>query len=623
MKKLRLALLCALAMTTTLSGAEDAWLDDWQVENGFSLSIDTDGYHLPTAIAFVPNPGPGPKDPLYFVTEVRGTIKVVTNDRSVHVFAKDFFDLTVAAELPEPEGEAGMAGICLEPENGYVFVTFTYQDGNGVLRSNVMRFTSTPGTFSLQPTDSVKFSEIFADQPAAVSHMIGPCVARGGALFVAVGDARNPAASQDLDKTVGKILRMTYDGDPLPDNPFYVDGDRTKARNYVWVSGVRNTFGLAFAGDQLFGADNGPNVDRFIRIERGRNYGYDGSNWSIGVYADLVFSPAVSPVQMTYVSTSDSVVPPEYRSSFFVTFSGFVGAKPGPGTKGDKSVVRIPYDPVSGRVTGPAQPFVQYRGKGRQLPVGLAQGPDGLYFVPLLPMSGGRSAVVRVSHEPTQGHRWLLGSDPIALMDEKGCLGCHSYDPYQKRPGPTFERENLVARLQTKLFSARYLDSLDEIDKLEAEPFVSYRQARQEVRDAKGMDRLHTWIKYQIIEPKFDNPSSAMANMGVTPSEAEMIARHLLAEESELTFSDQIRFQIMRVIPKPRLRHLGVFFVGGVVCGGLFMWGFGAWVRRRRRRPRGGGDRHASAPTRPEVPSRVPVGASTGDSETFPPEGDQ
>ncbi|MCI0481371.1 MAG: hypothetical protein L0213_07270, partial [Candidatus Dadabacteria bacterium] len=55
------------------------------------MAIDTEGYSFPTSIAFVPEPGSGPRDPLYFVTELRGRVKVVTNDRSVHTFAEDIF----------------------------------------------------------------------------------------------------------------------------------------------------------------------------------------------------------------------------------------------------------------------------------------------------------------------------------------------------------------------------------------------------------------------------------------------------------------------------------------------------------------------------------------------------
>src|SRR5215216_2606758 len=109
------------------------WRSDWAVGSGFALSIDTEGYQFPTAIAFVPHPGPGPKDPLYFVAELRGKVKVVTNDRSVYTFAENSFRLTPREELPSIEGETGQAGLCLDPRHGYIFVTFAYQDAAGVL----------------------------------------------------------------------------------------------------------------------------------------------------------------------------------------------------------------------------------------------------------------------------------------------------------------------------------------------------------------------------------------------------------------------------------------------------------------------------------------------------------
>jgi len=101
------------------------------VADNFALDLDTQGYHFPSAIAFVPTPGSGPKDPLYFITELRGTIKVVTNDRSVHIFADGFFHSQPRKELPDLEGETGMAGVCLEPSRGYVFVTYAYTDSAG------------------------------------------------------------------------------------------------------------------------------------------------------------------------------------------------------------------------------------------------------------------------------------------------------------------------------------------------------------------------------------------------------------------------------------------------------------------------------------------------------------
>lgn len=116
------------------------WRGDWGIEEDFELSKDTVGYHFPTAIAFVPNPGNGPRDPLYFVTEIRGSVKVITNDRSVYKFADGITNFKPLRELPEQTGESGLAGICLDAAHGYVFVTFTYEDANGVLRNNIARF---------------------------------------------------------------------------------------------------------------------------------------------------------------------------------------------------------------------------------------------------------------------------------------------------------------------------------------------------------------------------------------------------------------------------------------------------------------------------------------------------
>jgi len=63
---------------------------NWGLPEGFALEADTLGYTFPSSMAFVPNPGNKPDDPLYFVAELRGSIKAVTNNRSIYNFARDF-----------------------------------------------------------------------------------------------------------------------------------------------------------------------------------------------------------------------------------------------------------------------------------------------------------------------------------------------------------------------------------------------------------------------------------------------------------------------------------------------------------------------------------------------------
>jgi hypothetical protein len=142
----------AIVGPTALSAQTSApdWRSDWAVAEGFSLRKDTDGCQFPTAIAVVPDPGRDPGDPLYFVTELQGTIKVVTNDRTVHVFAR--VPAPVEDTLPEAEAEVGLAGICLEPRRGYVFATCAYGDADRVLRNAIVRFRTAARRFGILPS---------------------------------------------------------------------------------------------------------------------------------------------------------------------------------------------------------------------------------------------------------------------------------------------------------------------------------------------------------------------------------------------------------------------------------------------------------------------------------------
>src|SRR5688572_86858 len=101
---LGILLLALWFMASRATGQEATsadWRPEWAVDEGLALVRDTAGYRLPTAIAFVPQPGAGPKEPLYFVTELRGTVKVVTNDRTVYSFAEGLISSRPEQELPD------------------------------------------------------------------------------------------------------------------------------------------------------------------------------------------------------------------------------------------------------------------------------------------------------------------------------------------------------------------------------------------------------------------------------------------------------------------------------------------------------------------------------------------
>ncbi|MEN7538212.1 PQQ-dependent sugar dehydrogenase [Aurantiacibacter flavus] len=110
---------------------------------------------------------------------------------------------------------------------------------------------------------------VFTGIPAGNGHN-GGRIAFGpdGMLYVATGETRQPAFSQDPQSLAGKILRMTPEGGVPEDNPF--------AGSVVYSMGHRNPQGLAW-DDQghLWETEFGDKEwDELNRIEPGKNYGW-------------------------------------------------------------------------------------------------------------------------------------------------------------------------------------------------------------------------------------------------------------------------------------------------------------------------------------------------------------
>ncbi|MGB2692784.1 MAG: PQQ-dependent sugar dehydrogenase [Thermodesulfobacteriota bacterium] len=570
-----------LSASFSLADSNDKWKSDWALDYNFSISIDTSGYDLPTSIVFVPNPGKGPKDPLYFVIELGGKVKVVTNDRTVHVFAEDFFRLESEKKLPAVEGEVGLAGICLEPENGYVFVTFAYQDSKNVLRNNVVRFETQPIVFSLKPISMMDFSQVFVRNESRYSHQIGPCQVYDNLLYVNVGDGFRHLESQQLDSTLGKILRMTLDGKPVITNPYYLDDGRESPRDYVWAYGFRNPFSLDIVDGRVFVADNGLGSDRFLEVHKGQNSLWDGTDWSIGTNTNVVFSPSVAPVQVDYYPKGLEIFPLLYRGKFYMALAGRPNIK-GPSYKGSKSIVMLDFGFKENRMLSAPKHFLKYRGEELQLLTGLGIGPDGLYFVPLYPDAQGQSSVFKVQYDESDSHPYKIWHETgkRKVLSDKGCLGCHSFFGLPGgNVGPNLDTEPLVKRLNKRLNSKEYLESLIQIDKLDTEPYISYKDARQKVLQEEGQEKLRTWIKFHLMEPRFDNPSAQMPNLGISEEDAIILTDFLLDNTNTNETGNGF---ISSYIPQLQYKHLVYSLVMGGFLSFLVLLVFYMLYRRKR-----------------------------------------
>ena len=152
--------------------------------------------------------------------------------------------------------EGGLLGIAASPafaDDGLLYVFRSTAEDNEVLRF-------VPGEDPEVVLDGIPQSPIHNGGRID----FGP----DGMLYVATGDANQPASAQDPDSLGGKILRLTPDGEVPDDNPI--------AGSPVFALGLRDPQGLAWAPDgTLYVSEFGPDRDDEINvITPGGNYGW-------------------------------------------------------------------------------------------------------------------------------------------------------------------------------------------------------------------------------------------------------------------------------------------------------------------------------------------------------------
>jgi glucose/arabinose dehydrogenase len=367
------------------------------LEPGYVIDRIAGGLQLPLDLAFVPNPGSGPKDPLLYMTELYGRIKVIANDGSVGTYATGLLDYNPTGQFPG-SGTGGLAGVTVDPDTGDLFAGLLYdptQDDpfDETHYPKVVRLHSTDGghTAATRTTILDMYGE---NQPSShqVSNLsIGP----DGKLYVHMGDGFDPATATNLDSFRGKILRINLDGSPATDNPFYDAGNGINARDYVYAYGFRNPFGGAWrdSNDAHYEVENGPKVDRLARVDEGVNYTYDGTDTSMAFGALYNWSPAHAPVNIAFVEPGTfggSGFPDAQQDHAFVAESGPTWAK-GPEVLG-KRIVEFDPDPGTDEIGGHPHTLVEYTGTGRATAAGLGAGPGGLYFTELYRDQGALTA---------------------------------------------------------------------------------------------------------------------------------------------------------------------------------------------------------------------------------------
>ena len=226
-------------------------------------------FDSPWAMTFLP-------DGRMLVTEKKGRLLLVSID------GKQAESL---AGLPkvDSDGQGGLMDVVAAPDFQRTRkIYFSYSEsgpgGKGVV---LARSTITPDIMCIRAPCPTAHSLI----DVKVLHRAHPYVSGSGHysgriafspdgqyLFFTNGERQKFTPAQDPKASLGKVLRLTLDGEPAPGNPLAAKGFDPA----IWSYGHRNLLGIAFdAQGRLWEQEMGPRGgDELNIILPGRNYGY-------------------------------------------------------------------------------------------------------------------------------------------------------------------------------------------------------------------------------------------------------------------------------------------------------------------------------------------------------------
>lgn len=568
-----------LADANQVSAQAEALLE-LAVAPGYKVEVDSSGFDLPTAIAFIPQPGTAADAPLYFVAELQGTIKVVTNDRTVHDFAKvptwghQGHDLDGASQQ-------GLAGLCLEPERGYLFATYTEPDQGGVLRNRIVRFQSRPVVYGLTAEDATAIAPVLATVQSAPAHQIGGCTIHEGELYLGVGDGGNPRAVSDPSVPLGKIICMSLDGLPCRE-PAYDASSAADPAAYSFATGFRNPFGVRWVDGVLKVIENGIKLDRFLSVTQGRDHLWDGTDESIASLAEIIFPRPFAPVQLDYVPAAAPYMEPGWLGHYVA--AGF-GSKNVP-----SGVALLGGAPTADKANTPPRYLIEHIGpEGTQHFAGVALGPDGLYAVPMLPIAGTSGAVLRLSYDPQAAHpavvdkvSGLFRGNDLPHLTALGCTSCHNVAGQGGDIGPTLDRFGVEWRITEFLASQEYEELLTARLAAGGTDGTSNEALRKVLRSS-GIDRTWTWLGYMLQDPDFDGIDRQMPMLGLGAAEAES-ARAELFSVLGLSTTPNVLNRSLTAVRDQWKAVLAGAIAGVIVLTALLMLAELLWHRHRARR---------------------------------------
>jgi glucose/arabinose dehydrogenase len=227
-------------------------------------------FDQPWAMDFLP-------DGRLLVTEKKGSLFVVDADGAK----------TPVGGVPDVDygGQGGLGDVLVHPDfekNGYVYLSYA-EAGVADTRGAAVARAALNSQGRRPQLEDVEV--IWRQYPKLLGrghygHRL--LIDTDGYLWVTSGDRQKFTPAQDMQASVGKILRLHDDGTVPKDNPFvdYRESDPNvddeAVYGEIWALGVRNPLGIAQAPDgRIWEVEMGPlHGDEINLVKRGANYGY-------------------------------------------------------------------------------------------------------------------------------------------------------------------------------------------------------------------------------------------------------------------------------------------------------------------------------------------------------------
>ncbi|WP_144283597.1 PQQ-dependent sugar dehydrogenase [Chryseobacterium echinoideorum] len=287
----------------------------------FTSTVIASSLNSPWGITALP-------DGRLLITEKSGTMRIVTN---LGVVGNPITGIPSV----NSNGQGGLLGVCIDPQfssNKMIYWVFSENVAGGTITSVAK------GTLSASETSIQNPTVIYRANPSSSAgnlHYGGRILFdSSGNLMISVGersDLSTRPLAQSVTAAIGKIIRITKDGNPASGNPAF---SQSGALPELYSIGHRNPQGIAIhpMTGELWQSEHGPRGgDEINRVLPGKNYGWPTITYGIEYSGAIIgngiqqqsgmeqpiyyWDPVISPSGMTFYR-GNSI--PEWQNNLFI-----------------------------------------------------------------------------------------------------------------------------------------------------------------------------------------------------------------------------------------------------------------------------------------------------------------